>query len=46
MSKGEGLGNQFRANIREVDAIVYVLRAFEDEDVPGTSDPIQLRTRN
>ena len=43
-SKGEGLGNQFLANIREVDAIVYVLRAFEDEDVPGTADPIeQLR---
>ena len=43
-SKGEGLGNQFLANIREVDAIVYVLRAFEDEDVPGTSDPLeQLR---
>ena len=36
-SKGEGLGNQFLANIREVDAIVYVLRAFEDEDVPGLS---------
>ena len=43
-SSGEGLGNQFLANIREVDAIVYVLRAFEDEDVPGTSDPLeQLR---
>ena len=43
-SKGEGLGNQFLANIREVDAIVYVLRSFEDEDVPGTSDPLeQLR---
>jgi hypothetical protein len=43
-SKGEGLGNQFLGNIREVDAIVYVLRAFEDEDVPGTSDPLeQLR---
>ena len=40
-SKGEGLGNQFLANIREVDAIVYVLRAFEDEDVPGTSDPLE-----
>lgn len=32
-SKGEGLGNQFLANIREVDAIVHVLRCFEDEDV-------------
>jgi hypothetical protein len=32
-SKGEGLGNQFLANIREVDAIVHVLRCFEDDDV-------------
>jgi len=32
-SKGEGLGNQFLANIREVDAVVYVLRCFEDADV-------------
>ena len=32
-SKGEGLGNQFLANIREVDAIVHVLRCFEDSDV-------------
>jgi ribosome-binding ATPase len=32
-SKGEGLGNQFLANIREVDAMAYVLRCFEDEDV-------------
>src|SRR5881397_1816430 len=32
-SKGEGLGNQFLANIREVDAIVHVLRCFEDGDV-------------
>ncbi len=39
-SKGEGLGNQFLANIREVDAIVLVLRAFEDDDVPGPSDPL------
>src|SRR3954467_1235788 len=31
-SKGEGLGNKFLANIREVDAIVFVLRAFEDAD--------------
>ncbi len=43
-SHGEGLGNQFLGNIREVDAIVYVLRAFEDEDVPGIPDPLeQLR---
>src|SRR5690606_19095481 len=32
-SKGEGLGNQFLANIREVDAIAYVLRCFEDANV-------------
>ena len=32
-SKGEGLGNQFLANIREVDAVVHVLRCFEDDDV-------------
>ena len=32
-SKGEGLGNQFLANIRETDAIIYVLRCFEDDDV-------------
>ena len=32
-SKGEGLGNQFLANIREVDAIIHVLRCFEDADV-------------
>jgi len=32
-SKGEGLGNQFLANIREVDAIIYVLRCFEDDDI-------------
>ena len=42
-SKGEGLGNQFLANIREVDAIVHVLRCFEDGDithVDGKIDPI------
>ena len=38
--KGEGLGNRFLAGIREVDAIVYVLRAFPDDDVPGPSDPL------
>lgn len=37
-SKGEGLGNRFLADIREVDAIVYVLRAFADPDVPGPTD--------
>jgi GTP-binding protein YchF len=40
-SKGEGLGNRFLANIREVDAIVLVLRAFEDDDVSGPSDPLE-----
>ncbi|MDO8392432.1 MAG: redox-regulated ATPase YchF [Actinomycetota bacterium] len=40
-SKGEGLGNKFLANIREVDAIVFVLRAFVDDDVTGPSDPIE-----
>ncbi len=43
-SKGEGLGNQFLANIREVDAIVHVVRCFEDDDithVEGTVDPIR-----
>jgi GTP-binding protein YchF len=39
-SKGEGLGNRFLAHIREVDAVVYVLRAFVDADVPGPSDPM------
>ena len=42
-SKGEGLGNQFLANIRETDAIVHVLRCFEDDDVThveGRVDPV------
>ena len=39
-SKGEGLGNRFLAHIREVDAVVYVLRAFVDGDVPGPTDPM------
>src|SRR5262252_4227903 len=42
-SKGEGLGNQFLGNIREVDAIAHVLRCFEDGDVThvsGTVDPV------
>src|SRR5881275_1373305 len=41
-SKGEGLGNQFLANIREVDAIAHVVRCFEDPDVvhvEGAVDP-------
>ena len=40
-STGEGLGNKFLANIREVDAIVFVLRAFADDDVPGPADPLE-----
>src|SRR5450756_2517774 len=43
-SKGEGLGNQFLANIREVDAIIHILRCFEDPDVThveGSVDPIR-----
>jgi GTP-binding protein YchF len=44
-AQGEGLGNRFLAHIREVDAIVFVLRAFVDADVPGSSDPVeQLQT--
>ena len=47
-SKGEGLGNKFLANIREVDAIVFVLRAFSKgatgDDVPGPQDPIEHLT--
>lgn len=39
-SKGEGLGNQFLATIREVDAIVYVLRCFEDDDITHVNDKI------
>ena len=42
-SKGEGLGNQFLANIREVDAIIHVVRCFEDENVAhvsGKIDPV------
>jgi GTP-binding protein YchF len=40
-SKGEGLGNRFLANIREADAVVYVLRAFDDDEVPGPVDPLE-----
>src|SRR5690606_3530013 len=42
-SKGEGLGNQFLANIRETDAIVHVVRCFDDENVihvSGRIDPL------
>ncbi len=43
-SKGEGLGNQFLSHIREVDAVIYVLRCFEDEDVThveGSVNPLR-----
>ena len=43
-SKGEGLGNQFLANIREVDAVVHVVRCFDSEDiihVSGSVDPVR-----
>ena len=43
-SKGEGLGNQFLANIRETDAIIHVLRCFDDDNiihVDGSIDPIR-----
>ena len=43
-SKGEGLGNQFLSHIREVDAIVHVVRCFEDDDiihVDGSVDPMR-----
>ncbi len=43
-SRGEGLGNQFLGNIREVDAIIQVLRCFEDDDithVEGSIDPVR-----
>jgi hypothetical protein len=45
-SQGEGLGNQFLANIREVDAIVHVVRCFEDDDIQhvmGPVDPVRDR---
>jgi ribosome-binding ATPase len=45
-SEGEGLGNQFLANIREVDAVVHVVRCFEDDDVQhvvGAVDPVRDR---
>ena len=45
-SEGEGLGNKFLANIREVDAIAHVLRCFEDPDVAhvsGSVDPVRDR---
>ncbi|HXX88955.1 MAG TPA: redox-regulated ATPase YchF [Acidimicrobiales bacterium] len=43
-STGEGLGNRFLAGIREVDALCLVLRAFEDDEVPGETDPLAALT--
>ena len=43
-SKGEGLGNQFLANIRETDAIIHVLRCFDDDNIvhiEGSIDPVR-----
>ena len=43
-SKGEGLGNKFLANIRETDAIIHVLRCFDDDNivhVDGSVDPVR-----
>ena len=43
-SKGEGLGNQFLANIRETDAVIHVLRCFDDDNithVEGSVDPVR-----
>jgi len=41
-NKGEGLGNKFLANIRETDAIVYILRSFQNEKVVNTQDKIDV----
>jgi GTP-binding protein YchF len=45
-SQGEGLGNQFLANIREVDAIIHVIRCYDDDDIQhvmGSVDPVRDR---
>ena len=39
-SRGQGLGNAFLGHVRDTDAIVYVLRAFVDPDIPGDDDPL------
>ncbi len=41
-SKGEGLGNQFLANIRETDAIIYVLRSFQNEKIVNTQKEVNI----
>ena len=40
-AQGEGLGNRFLAGIREADALCLVLRSFEDDNVPGDTDPVE-----
>jgi GTP-binding protein YchF len=45
-SKGEGLGNQFLANIRETDAIAHVVRCFEDDNVIHVANPHQPGRRH
>lgn len=40
-SSGEGLGNRFLGSLREADALVFVLRAFDDPNVPGEADPAE-----
>lgn len=45
-SKGEGLGNKFLGNIREVDAIIHVIRCFEDENIlrdEGAINPVEIK---
>ena len=42
-SKGEGLGNQFLSNIREVDAIVHVVRCFDDADITHVEGSVEDR---
>src|SRR5215218_9015484 len=41
-STGEGLGNRFLGSLRDCDAILYVLRGFEDPSVPGDTDTLEL----
>jgi ribosome-binding ATPase len=43
-STGEGLGNRFLAGIREVDSLCLVVRAFEDDEAPGDTDPVAALT--
>ena len=43
-SKGEGLGNQFLGNIREVDAIAHVVRCFEDDNIPHVQNRVDANS--